>query len=128
MNRTTWIDKETTVGWVVARWVIALFVAAIIIAAAVNVAVGGSHNNMNAGVGLGIVLALVPAGIYACYARSRSSIMFAGVVLIGATAIAWTLFLVNRTDALAGAVFIPPSFVITLLASCLAAMRDNKLR
>ncbi len=128
MNRTTWFDKDTTVAWVIARWVIAISVAAFIVAAAVSVAVGGSHNNMNAGVGLGIVLALAPAGIYACCARSRSSIMFTGVVLIGATGIAWTLFLVNRTDALAGAVFIPPSFVITLLASCLAAIHDNKLR
>lgn len=56
--------KETTPGWIVLRSAIALAAACLIVVGALVAATGGSHNNMNAGVVLGIALALLPAGIY----------------------------------------------------------------
>lgn len=120
------MNDEVTTAWVVARWVVALIAAAIILAGALVVATGGSHNNLNAGVVLGIAFALLPAGIYAVGAGSRRAVVLAGVVLLGVTGAAWSVFVLNRRNDFAWA-FIVPAFVITLLSSSLAK-QDGRRR
>ncbi len=122
------LEDDATPGWALLRWAIAVAVAMLIVVTAVVAAVGGSHNHMNAGVVLGIGLALLPAGIYGFGVRTRASTALAGAVLLGVTALAWGLYLVGHRESAFAGVFIIPAFVITLISSSLAAMRDQRSR
>ena len=121
-------DDATTPGWIAARWLLFVIVDALIVVTALLAASDGSHNNMNAGVILGIGIALMPAGAYALGVRSRTSTLLAGAVLVVVTGVGWGLFLVGHREHADAGAFIIPAFFITLASSCAAVKRDGDRR
>lgn len=121
-------DDAMSPGWIAARLVIAASAAILIVVTALVVALGGSHKVFNAGVVLAIGLALLPAGVYAFGVRSQTSTVLGGAILLVVTGVAWGLYIFGHDKGADASAFLLPAFLITLVCSMFAAMRDGGLR